>query len=220
MMQNMSKVRFSALALAVFATSALAGGLLFHPSQPAIQHETAHASWVSEASTVAEQIQEADLVVRVQAVDRGETRYLWSPTPDGVERKDGRSTFAFTDTQVEVLDVYMGDAEVGDRLSILQTGGDLVTKSGELSRFELADDPIYQLGGEMLLFLVDISADPVHAKGRELFRTVNPAGRYELEGELASQKAFGPNQKAVATDLENLEAQIAKAVAERADLQI
>ena len=104
-MHSTSKARFIALALAVFALSALAGGMLVNPKEAVVHTEGAHASWVSDAVTVAEHMEGVDLVVRVQAVDRSETRFLWSPTPDGVDRKDGRSTFAFTDTQVEILEV-------------------------------------------------------------------------------------------------------------------
>ena len=177
-----SKKGFVGLAAGTFAASLATGALAFTLLQTSTTLEPndhgISASWVSPAETVAEQVQEADLMVRVQAVERAEARHLWNPMPEGTKRVNGKSTFAFTDTLVEVLEVYHGNAQVGDRLWVLQTGADLMTRGDRISRLEIADDPLYEIGDEMVLFLVDISGDPVHASNRELFRTVNPAGRY------------------------------------------
>lgn len=211
-MKYKTQLRFATLATFAFAAAAALGGLAVIASQPAAEGG-AHAAWISSAETIAEQSQEADLIVRVQVVDQAEPRFMWSPTPDGIDRADGRSTFAFTDTQVEVLEVYDGKAEVGDRLWTLQTGGDLVTKTGAISRLELDDDPLYRVGQEMVLFLVDISDDPVHANGRPMFRTVNPMGRFEIEGDLASRTVLTDSAKAAGqVSLAALEAQIAASV--------
>lgn len=205
-----SKIRFAILAAVCFTASLAAGALVMTAVQtpattPAIG---AHAAWVSSAEAVSELTQEADLVVRVQALQNGEPRYLWSPAPARAERTDGRSTFVFTDTEVEVLEVYRGDAQVGDRLWTLQTGGDLVTRSGEISRMELAEDPIYRPGDEMVLFLIDVSSDPVHAKGRELYRAVNPNGRFQVEGSLVSRALLGDHEARQELSLGQLEESI------------
>lgn len=218
-MSNRFKPSFLTLAIIAFTASLATGALVMNSLQATpepLSTEGAHASWVSEAESVSQLAQEADLIVRVQVIQNGEPRYLWSPTPAGAERKDGRSTFVFTDTEVEVLEVYGGSARVGDRLWALQTGGDLVTRSGEISRLELREDPIYAPGEEMVLFLVDISGDRVHAKGRNLYRAVNPNGRFQLEGTLASRSLLGESSKArQELTLGALEDAIGSAIAER-----
>ena len=219
-MNMQSKTGFAALAAVSFVASLAVGVFVTRAIQvsdvlPA-SSEGAHASWVSPAESVGELTQEAEIIVRVQALRNGEPRYFWSPAPAGAERSDGRSTFVFTDTEVEVLQVYSGDVEVGDRLWVLQTGGELVTLSGEASRLELAEDPLYQPNDEMVLFLVNISGDPVHAKDRSLFRTVNPNGRFHLEGDQASRSLLGDASEArQSVDLRGLEEAIGQAVRER-----
>ncbi len=179
----------------------------------------AHASWVSSAESVSEQVLEADLVVRVQSLDRAEPRHLWHPMPAGVSRIDGQGTFAFTDTEVEVLEVLNGDAKVGDRLWVMQTGADLQTRDGKIARLELSEDPLYQLGDEMVLFLVDISGDKVHAADRQLYRTVNPAGRYQVEGGLVGRLAPGDHAKVQTLELASLREEVRIAAADRAELE-
>ncbi len=211
-MKLKAQLRFVTLATFAFVAAAVVGGLVVTASQPATESGGVHAAWISTAETIAEQTQQADLVARVQVIGRAEPRFLWSPTPDGAERTDGQSTFAFTDSEVEILEVYSGKAEIGDRLWTLQTGGDLLTKSGELARLEIAEDPLYKAGEEMILFLVDISDDPVHAGGRSLYRTVNPAGRFLVEGGLASRVLLThPTKSAEQLDLATLEQQISSA---------
>jgi hypothetical protein len=42
---------------------------------------------------------------------------------------------------------------------------------------------------EYILFLKDITGDPIHAKGRTLYRTINPSGRYEVQGQAVKSYA-------------------------------
>ncbi len=222
-MKLQSKSGFAALAAATFIASLAIGVFVTRATQSTVlpaHSEGAHASWASAAESVNELTQEADLVVRVQALRQGEPRYMWSPAPAGAERSDGRSTFVFTDTEVEVLQVYSGNVEVGDRLWVMQTGGNLVTLSGETSHLELNEDPLYQPNDEMVLFLVDISGDPVQAKDRSLFRTVNPNGRFHLEGDLASRSLLGDASEARQNvHLRGLEEAIGQAVRQRNELE-
>ncbi len=207
---------FVGLAAGTFAVSLVAGAFAFSATQlkPAHSEDVgAHAAWISSAETVAEQALEADVMVRVQAIEQAAPRHLWHPVPAGTKRVNGNGTFAFTDTLVEVLEVYNGDVQVGDRLWVLQTGADLMTHQGKVSRMELAEDPLYEKGDEMVLFLVNISSDPVHAGDRELYRTVNPAGRYQVQGGLAAR--LGEAEKVAFLELGALEEEIRSAVAER-----
>lgn len=52
---------------------------------------------------------------------------------------------------------------------------------GRAQKFEIAADPLFEVGSEHILFLVDITGDGVHSKGRQLYRVVNPMGRYEIK---------------------------------------
>lgn len=212
-MKKEKKLGFVKLALGTLGASLVVGAVAavaFLPSSSPLLGGEAHASWISTAETVNQQVMESDLVVRVQVLEQAAPRHLWHPTPKGA--MPGR--FAFTDTQVEVLEVYRGGAQVGDRLWVMQTGGDLVTRGGKISRLELREDPLYELGSEMVLFLVDISGDSVHAPNRALFRTLNPAGRYEIQGGLVGRNGFG-TVKARELDLASLEGEIRSAVEAR-----
>ena len=213
-MMKEKKLSFAKIAMGTFGAALVVGAITvmaIAPTESVLQGE-AHAAWTSNAQTVAQQVMEADLVVRVQVVGQSDARHLWHPTPEGA--KPGR--FVFTDSEVEVLEVYRGNVNVGDRLPVLQTGGDLITRGGKLSRLELREDPIYQFGAEMVLFLVDISGDSVHAPNRDLYRTVNPLGRYEIEGGFVGNRAFGDHTKARELDLASLETEIRDAVIARA----
>ena len=213
-MKKSSNIRFASLAAVLFVASVAAGAFLMSAATPAHVSEN-HAAWISSANTVGEQALEADLIVRVQALDRGDTRRLWHPVPAGGKRA---GSFVFTDTLVEVLEVYRGDVQVGDVLPIMQTGGEIAV-GGERSRVQLAEDPLYDLDSEMVLFLLDISGDSVHAAGSDLYRTINPAGRYDVQGTLVSSSAdFGPTARRPGT-LESLESEIREAVDARARLE-
>lgn len=207
------KLSFTKLALGTLGVSLMVGAIAatsMMPSENVLRGE-ATASWVSNAETVKQQVMESDLVVRVQVLGQDEPRHLWHPTPEGAE--PGR--FVFTDSEVEVLQVYRGDVEVGDRLKVMQTGGQLITREGKLTSLQLREDPIYEVGSEMVLFLVDISGDSVHAPERELYRTVNPAGRYEIEGSFAGRRPMGEQVMGRELDLFTLEAEIAQAIEDR-----
>ncbi|MEM7585495.1 MAG: hypothetical protein AAF560_19045 [Acidobacteriota bacterium] len=216
-MKHKDSTRFARLALGTFASSLVVGAIAtatLLPAENPLGGE-AHASWISTSQTIAEQVMEADAVVRVQVLGQAAPRLLWHPTPEGA--KSG--TFAFTDSAVEVLEVYNGRLEVGDRAEVMQTGGDLLTLEGGVSRMELAEDPLYAVGSELVLFLVDISDDPVHGRKGSLFRTTNPAGRYDVFGGLVSQKAFGDLTRKAETDLGALEAEIELAIRSRDQLE-
>jgi hypothetical protein len=174
--------------VAAFSVAALAGFLTVahtSTSEPILKATPSlHASWTSDALTVGKQLMESDLVARVQVVEQGETEVVLALPRDRALQRSIRETgrrmpeIPFTRSQVEILEVYSGTAQVGDRFELLQTGG-LV--EGEL--VQVAEDPLYQVGGEHVLFLKDISADTVHGAAAHLFRTLNPASRYDLLGD-------------------------------------
>lgn len=207
-MNRSFNARFAALAALVFVASTVAGAwMVGSQSEPTVTEAGFHASWIRDADTVAELSRESDLIVRVQTLDRRPPRALWQPVPGRTANADGTARFLFTDTQVEVLEVYAGKVEIGDRLWVLQTGGEAIDGRGELSRTEVAEDPLYELGNEMVLFLVDISNDPVHAPNAQLFRTVNPAGRFEVAGGRVASAPIGHAAERPG-DLDTLEREI------------
>ena len=67
---------------------------------------------------------------------------------------------------------------------VMQTGGGLsATKQYPPQHVTLVDDPLFLVGGDHILFLESVSGDTVHAPSRQLYRIVNPAGRYDVDGE-------------------------------------
>jgi len=173
------------LALAVLSVCA---GALFGPHllarlSPALEY-SAQGNLAEKAVTVREQTQRADLIVRARIVSL-DNRILTETLPvyaeDAVTILEKREVSTpFTDVSLEILETFKGDS--APFITALQTGGTL--RKGRLGRaqhFEIAADPLFQEGSEHILFLVDITGDGVHSTGRQLYRVVNPMGRYELE---------------------------------------
>ncbi len=168
------------------------------PSSPPITRPTSAsvpALWASSASTVPELVAEADLVARVRAISEPDPRTVSFSGPilaeDGTSIGEGVDKVTFSDTQMEVLEIYKGSTE--KFIAVMQTGSVLQGNS-------LEGDPLYVRGEESILFLVDISDDPTHAKGRSLYRIVNPAGRYTIQGSQVLNLAELPPSITVSKD--------------------
>ncbi len=151
--------------------------------EPLTSDITSQAEWVSHAKTVNELMWESNLVVMARVSGAPVTRVLRHELPVWDENnKIVGSTVSETlvsDTVFEIIKTYHGKSRLN--ITVMQTGGfdPTISKSVE----EIADDPLYKVGEEYILFLVDISGDKVHAPDRELYRTVNPFGRYKVDGE-------------------------------------
>lgn len=206
----MRHAKFAFALVLVFAASA-ALGYFTQLGTPADAPEMPHsqAIWKSSATTPAELVDEAELVARVQVVDRDDTFFVTpSPfqSPKAAADLEARGyqvpRLPFTPAVIEVLEVYSGGAAAGDRIKVMQTGG-LV----DGQRAEIVDDPLYEVGSEHVLFLRRV-------EGSDAFVTINPAGRYEVLGsQVEAQSSFfeaGPT--AAPTDLADLEAEIRAAV--------
>ncbi len=179
------------LGAGAIATIAIAGILFWLFGRTAAQNSKedmspggSAASWVSDAATVPQLMKEADLVARVRVMNEPVTRIVRNELPmvdeQGTEIIGTKiDEMAFSDTDFEVLEVYSGKPL--EKIAVMQTGG-VDPKNPDL-RNEMRDDPLYHTGEEYILFLVDISGDPVQAPGRELYRVVNPYGRYKIEGQ-------------------------------------
>ena len=139
--------------------------------------------WVSAASTIAELTAEADAIVRAKVGSAYQTRAIIIPLPtDGVGNRPRFDVVPFTDRELLVTAVYKGNVAVDDEITIMQTGGELAaTQQRPAVKHEIHDDPLFVENGDHILFLKDISGDSVHAPGRQLYRIVNPAGRYDVQ---------------------------------------
>lgn len=179
-------------------------------SDTAVVHSS--ASWESPARTVAEAARESDIIVRARVIQEPVTRVLDFGAP--ITNEDGTptdavhtTTIAFADTLVEVITTYKGSPP--NELLVMQTGGTL--PSGQVA--QLSDDPLYRVGDEYILFLVDISGDNVHAPDRELYRIVSPVGRFLINGDTATTFAEEYMRQQLPTTTTQLERQVTEAVA-------
>lgn len=183
---------------------------------PTISRNISSASWVSNAMTVNELMLEADLVVMARVSGVPVTRVLRHELPVWDENnKIVGSTVSetlFSDTVFEIIKTYHGKSRLN--ITVMQTGGfdPTISKSVE----EIADDPLYKVGEEYILFLVDISGDRVQAPDRELYRIVNPFGRYGINDEnvFSYGQNLGVNTFSVIPNISELETQIEQAIQE------
>lgn len=182
---------------------------------PTISRTTSSASWVSNAMTVSELVLESDMVVRVRVSEAPVTRVIRHELPVWDENnKIAGSTISetlFSDTVFEIMKIYHGEPLLN--ITVMQTGGFNPRIPSSIE--EVIDDPLYKVGEEYVLFLVDISGDPVQATNRQLYRIVNPYGRYKIE-DGKRVYSFGQNPKSDelpgVLDIHALEAQIEMAV--------
>ncbi|HRF50588.1 MAG TPA: hypothetical protein PLC98_23370 [Anaerolineales bacterium] len=113
----------------------------------------------------------------------------------------------FSDTVLQVLEVYSGT--VPTAITVMQTGG-VSPSTGNVEG--PIDDPLYEVGEVYVLFLVDITGDPIQAPDAERYRTVSPAGRFLLDGSSVRSYWLDEQVRAVQpTTLEDLLAQIRQA---------
>ena len=143
----------------------------------------AHAQWSSSAGTVAQQMEEADAVVRAHVKRLLKPRIFETPLTGQLDRRFPRKfdVVVFTEALLQVDKVFHG--EVPNLIRVVQTGG-LVPENDHHSalRVEMYDDPLLVRGGEYILFLKEISGDPKLAPNGRAYRIVNSAGRYDISG--------------------------------------
>lgn len=194
-MINNNRILLAVSVLSIVA-GALYGPRLLASAAPAREY-AAQANWVEQALTVPEQARRADLVVRARVVsleNRVHTEVLPVYAEDAVtvlEERESRTPF--TDATFEVVETFKGTS--APFITLLQTGGILRQgRFGRSQKFEVSADPLFTEGSEHILFLVDITGDGVHSTGRQLYRIVNPLGRYEVR---AQGLLRGPNDKHV-----------------------
>ena len=176
----------------------LAAGLIFssldmHEGKPDVG--VGSVQWNSSAHLVAEQVAEGDAIVRVKVDKAHPSRALVIPLPPGTRREELKAdVIPFTDSGVRVEDVYKGSVTKGAIMTIMQTGGmQTAMDQYRAQDVTLADDPLLVKEGDHILFLKSITGDPLHAPNQNLYRVVNPAGRYDVHGEtLVTHTHFRP----------------------------
>ncbi len=214
----MKKILLTAgITLSVVATLAW---MIYISNTNTASHTTSTASWISKATSVDELMQESNLVVRVRVTKEPVSRVVREDLPliefrNGTPVTVGSRTneAIFSDTQFEILKVYVGKAP--SVLTVMQTGG--VQPDNSQNVTEMADDPLYRIGEEYILFLIDISGDKVQAPNGILYRIVNPAGRYIVLGDAVQSYTDATtdqqgNAANIPKTVSEIESQIAKSM--------
>lgn len=169
------------------------------------------AYWVSQAQTVPDLVLESDLIVYARVKQAPMTRIITQELPvldeQGTPVATMIDSLPFSDTLFEVVKSYTGSAPT--ELLVMQTGG---TISPSADIVEIPDDPLYRVGEEYILFLVDISGDALHAPDRQLYQTVNPAGRFQVANGVATTYWVESTNKLLPNTINELERQISTSV--------
>ena len=166
---------------------ALAAGYLVGPAlaqmgKPPVEY-TGRGNPVDPSQTLEELTASADVIVQARLVHRRnrihrEVLPVYAEDAVTVIGQQAVET-PFTDSVFQVVDTLKGPKR--HNLVIMQSGGTVRrTGLGRGATFGLVDDPLFLDGSEHMLFLHDITNDGVNSKGRKLFRTVNPRGRFEV----------------------------------------
>ena len=219
-MNRKTAIKISGLLLALIVIVALAsllGGLgILNPAYGDADIEprnyTSLASWASKASTIEQLKDESDLIVKARVMSPPVTKSISHEFPlkdeKGVNIGTKVDVMPFSYTEFEVLQVYFGkDVK---KITVKQTGGSI--NGDPKNRLQLPDDPLYKVGEEYVLFLKDRSGDGGKAPGLELYLTVNPFGRFAINGggELSSHAVKLDDGAPLPTSLDELERAINK----------
>ncbi len=174
--------------LTVLLSLALAGCAPAQPAGPA----SSGAEWSERAGAVPELVRAADVVVLAEALAAPVAREVSQALPqmnaDGTPVAVVVDRMLFSDTVFAVREVLSGAAPA--EITVMQTGG-VAPETGAVEG--PLDDPLFQAGEVVVLFLVDISDDPIQAPGRALYRAVNPAGRFRVEGQSVRSFTLDPD---------------------------
>jgi hypothetical protein len=150
-------------------------------------HVKAHTQWASDAGTVSQQAEKADIVVRGHVKRLLKSRVFENSLVGQTDRPDHRfppkfSVLAFTEALFVVDKVYRGTAP--PLINVIQTGGYVPENAHHPAAVvEVDDDPLFVKGGEHVLFLRAVTNDPKLAPGRTVYWIVNSAGRYDIHGD-------------------------------------
>jgi hypothetical protein len=215
------RVLISLLSIVLIAlVSSCAVGSITQSSEPSLaqteapasqEQESSSANWESRASSVPELVAESDLVVYGRVAQTPITRVVIQELPmldeKGTPVAVVTDSLPFADTLFEVVKTYWGTPPA--KLLVMQTGGVLPSSAETVA---MPDDPLYDVGEEYVLFLVDISGDKMHAPDRQLYRVVNPAGRFLVaNGRVNNYDALQRIDSQLPRTIEELEKQIHEA---------
>jgi hypothetical protein len=171
----------------------------------------AHVQWGSPAGTVAQQVEEADIIIRGHVVKLFPPKVFEKPLPGNEADRRFPPKFdviAFTEALVKVDKVYLGN--VPGTIRVIQTGGEVAENDNHPDLLlEVGDDPLLEVGKEHVLFLQEVTGDPVLAPNHIVYRIVNSAGRYDIDGNKAVSHSTISGQRP--TRLSDLRQQIRRA---------
>jgi hypothetical protein len=145
-------------------------------------HQSSHASWLKTFSDLPTLAKDS-VIVTGKITGPKSTRLIGgddlpADVKAEIEKDGGVVGVMFTDYIFAVDNVIKGDKiEPGQSIVIVQTGG---TFQGRTQSLE--DDPLFQSGEIAVLFLKDISNDPIQSPGETKY-IINgsPQARYKVE---------------------------------------
>ncbi|MCA9952204.1 MAG: hypothetical protein KDE48_21280 [Anaerolineales bacterium] len=219
-MQRYKAILMFVIAVSVIAV-ALALGNINNPKEeplakinaPSLRRNSS-AYWVSQARTVPDLVGESDLIVYARVKQAPVTRIITQELPvldeEGTPVATVIDSLPFSDTLFEVIKSYSGS--VPKELLVMQTGGTTSPSADTVEFVEFSDDPLYRVGEEYILFLVDISGDSLHAPDRQLYRAVSPAGRFQVANGVATTYWVESTDKLLPNTVNELERQISISV--------
>lgn len=146
-------------------------------------NQASRASWVKFFPDLPTLAKDSDVIVIGKIVGPKSTRIIGgdalpSDVKAEIEKEGGVVGVIFTDYVFAVDDVIKGDKiEPGQSIIIVQTGGTFQDRTQSLE-----DDPLFQSGENAVLFLKDITNDPVQSPGETKY-IINgsPQARYKVE---------------------------------------
>jgi hypothetical protein len=140
-------------------------------------------------------VEASDLIVEARVVRRHVSRDVRSYPGQ-------RVPVAFTESDVQVERVLKGSAD--GELRVVQVGAE-----GPQQRYP--EFPLTVPGGRVVLFLVDVSHEPVHADGKKKYAILAPVGLLHVQGSRLTTRAPGwaASDEAAALSLEELRSRVA-----------
>jgi hypothetical protein len=146
------------LLLVAVAAVGVAGGYAASstPASPKRTEWTVHNLWTYPERTVAQELARADLVARARVESVAAPRVRVEPLAVEAQRPGFTADVEpWTDVRMRVLEVYKGPAL--PHITVLQGGGYVRPSAAHPGGdFVVENDPLYSVGGEHLLFLIQV----------------------------------------------------------------
>ncbi len=190
--------------VALLLVAGLVGQIAFYWSQR--PDTIMHASWRAHPKTLGEARRLAKSIVLANVVDVQPGQDLVTSAAAEPSGEDRIPTQMIT---LEIVKAYKGSYRAGQQVKLFQTGGVLVSASGDNEeamqtagrRFIIEGDPLYRAGEQYMLMLTDGPQGAV--------RTIAPEGRYRVQdGQLTAMTHSDLAHEISHKGLQSLEAEL------------